>query len=142
MRAIGAIEAMATAVFGPSESIPSLVILSPRHKTGHNRPVAAEVSIPSGADKPNQLTLFGLNAFCRQSAFPAKNLIDHPFLFRIVDEKSNPPSGVDKRIGKSNSMVFELRNEVAHHIALSLFQSRGTGKERSGVTVITQTQQD
>src|SRR3984893_3303797 len=134
---------MATALFGLGQSIPSLVILSPRHKRGHNGTVAAtKVGVPSGADKPNQLALFGLNAFGRQSAFSAKNLIDHPFLFRIVDEKRNPPSGVDKRIGKSNSMVVELRNEVAHHIALSLLQSRGTGKERSGVTVITQTEQD
>src|SRR3979490_1520633 len=39
-------------------------------------------------------------------------------------------------------MVVELRNEVAHYGALSLLQGRSTGKERRGVTGITQTEQD
>src|SRR6202045_2445522 len=36
---------MATALFGLGQSIPSLVILSPRHKRGHNGTVAADISV-------------------------------------------------------------------------------------------------
>src|SRR5260221_1698618 len=83
------------------------------------------------ADEPNQLALFGLNAFSWQSTFPLKNLIDNPFLFGIVDEKRDPAGGIDQRVGKSNSMVVELRNEIAYHLPFALRSRRSTLKQRS-----------
>jgi hypothetical protein len=115
--------------------------VSPRRNFQIRR-VLELITLPPLSQEPQQFAVCRLHLLGGETTVPGKNPVDHGLLGFVIDDEGNATRRIDQGKGKCQPMGIKLWDKIGHHILLSLLQSGRLWKQRRGVTILSQAEQD